>query len=186
MDDSGDVLLLRQYVSDFMLISSVLGAAWLMCWALLVPIYRRCPLRRVLLLAALQGAFAIAHSLEIPSARAAKAALHTVVCWLRWAINAYVGVMGVDEARKALARAREVKRDSGLSPGEGDGGPIDPEVRLDSSVDIGIHVHAAVAVVMGGVITLCVVRSRSTDGCGPFHLAAVLLQCCCSAAAVLL
>ena len=103
---------------------SVAGALWL-ALALCVPAYRRCPHRRAVTFGLLQGLYSL-FNLLVPIAffqglAPARAVLHFLISFTRWAINAFIASIAIDDARTALARARGRRRSSGGDDAGGGG-----------------------------------------------------------------
>lgn len=152
--DAGGVTALRQGVSQLMLGLSIAAVTIFVLVALLIPAYRRCPLRRVLCLAALQGAFALCHIVPAPASASGRTVLHMLVAWLRWAINGFVGVLAVDQARKALALRKQPSSAVACPVAVGaaaDGGL--GHARMQAG-DIGMGTHLLVSLAAGGVMSL--------------------------------
>lgn len=94
--DVDSLLELKLNVGTALLVLGALGTAWCVVNAVWIPVWRACPLRRALVLCAIQCVYSVLHVLEATwrdAPPATQAAAFALVSFLRWAVLGWVSVM---------------------------------------------------------------------------------------------
>ena len=162
-DEVNALIRLRVSASTMALGFSSLGLGFIVLSALGIDAWRRCPLRRTLLYVVLQLLFSALHLCEplvsgASSGRTAKLSLYVCTSCARWATSGLAAVLAVEDARKALGRARVREQAIRGKLGGGDGGgPVHMPSEVETDMQHAIRhlrFHVCVPLASAAVFTL--------------------------------